>query len=141
MVSERRELSARSASFNDQMLAVSEKGTWNEWLLFFLEGVIEQSRDAIAKAKQLHDLQSRWRAQLIQAQASASPLRLADSLFVSPVLTVRRAESILGVTFRSAQRNVDKLVEVGILKPYGESERGRLYGAEELLDITSAGRA
>jgi Fic family protein len=127
--------------YNDQMLAVSEKGTWNEWLLFFLKGVIEQSRDAIAKAKQLHDLQFRWRHQLLQAQASASPLRLADSLFASPVLTVRRAESILGVTFRAAQRNVDKLVEVGILKPYGESGRGRLYVAEELLEITSAGRA
>lgn len=124
--------------YYDQLLAVSESGTWNDWLLFFLRGVVEQSRDANTKAKQIQDLQAQWRDRLTQAQTSAMPLRLAEHLFNSPVITIPYVERRLGVTYRTAQRYVDKLVEAGILTRVGHSEYGKTYLAEELLRITGA---
>jgi len=64
---------------------------------------------------------------------SALPLRLADSLFDSPVLTIPQAQRLLGVTYRSAQRNVQKLVAAGILQQVGESSYGKTFLAAEIL--------
>src|SRR5262249_10488995 len=35
------------SDYYDHLLAISERGAWNDWLTFFLRGVAEQSRDAI----------------------------------------------------------------------------------------------
>lgn len=39
------------------LIGVSERGAWKAWLAFFLQGVAEQSRDAMTRAKQLQHLQ------------------------------------------------------------------------------------
>lgn len=121
--------------YYDLMLEVSKSGNWSEWLSFFLRGVTEQSRDALIRAKQLQDLQIEWRDRLTQARASALLPRLADSLFESPVITIPQAEKILDVTYRSAQLNVEKLVEAGILIQIDEASYNRVFIAPEILRI------
>jgi len=120
-------------AYYDLLMAVSESGAWGDWLLFFLRGVTEQARDAIARAKRLQGLQATWRERLTQARASALLLRLADSLFASPVLTIPEAQRLLDVTYRSAQRNVEKLVEAGILQQVGDASYGKTFFAAEIL--------
>jgi Fic family protein len=115
--------------------AVSERGAWDEWLGFFLQGVAEQSRDAIARAQRLQDLRQEWRERLEAASASANLLRLADSLFESPVLTIPQAQQALGVTYRGAKLNVDRLLKEGILSPGGDSSYGKSYLAEDIIRI------
>jgi len=89
-------LSSSAASDTDvrevHLLAVSERGNWQAWLEFFLRGVAVQSRDAIARARQIQDLQAQWRQQLTQTRASALLLRLVDSLFDTPMLTIPQAQ-------------------------------------------------
>jgi Fic family protein len=121
--------------YYDLMLDVSKSGSWSEWLSFFLRGVTEQSRDALIRAQQLQDLQIEWRDRLTQARASALLPRLADSLFESPVITIPQAEKILDVTYRSAQLNVEKLVEAGILTQIDEASYNRVFIAPAILRI------
>ncbi len=129
-------------SYYDLLLAVSERGAWREWLMFFLRGVDEQARDTITRAKQLQDLQLEWKGRLTQARASALLLRLADSLFEHPVLSIPEAQRLLGVNqYHSARRNVEKLVEVGILQQIGESSYGKTFVADEILKIAGEDEA
>ncbi|MCX6024064.1 MAG: hypothetical protein NTZ05_20500 [Chloroflexi bacterium] len=58
---------------------------------------------------------------------------MADQLFISPYLTIAMARDILEVSFPAAQSNVQKLVEAGILRSGGDSPRGRLFVADEVL--------
>ena len=95
----------------------------------------QQARDAGARAKRLQDLQRAWRERLFQARASAMLLRLADSLFITPLVTVPQTQRLLGVTYRSAKANVEKLVHAGILRQTGESSYGKMYLAPELLEV------
>lgn len=74
--------------YYELLMKVSENGAWHEWMIFFLRGVEEQAQDAIVRAKRLHDLQIEWKERLSKARASALVLRLADSLFVSPLIRV-----------------------------------------------------
>jgi Fic family protein len=119
------------------LLDVSQRGTWRAWVLFFLEGVAEQSVDALSRAKQLNDLQNDWRTRLTHARTSALTLRLAELLFEHPVLTIPQAEQALGVTYRTAKLNVDKLIEAEILVHAGQSTSGKVFVAREILHITS----
>lgn len=48
-------------AYYDLLMAVSERGTWRAWLPFFLRGVAEQAQDAVARGRQLQDLQLMWR--------------------------------------------------------------------------------
>ncbi len=122
--------------YYDLLRAVSERGAWREWVELFLQGVAEQARDASVRAKRLQDLQLDWRERLAEAR-SASPLRLAESLFESPVVTIPQAQRLLDVTYHSARRNVEKLVMADILQPIGESPRGKMFVAQEVLEAVT----
>lgn len=119
--------------YYDLLLGVSQQGAWPRWVEFFLRGVAEQARDAGQRAKRLQDLQGEWRARLLKGRASALLLRLADSLFASPVLTIPQAQRLLGVTYVSARANVEKLAKAGILRQVGQSSYGKLYLAEDIV--------
>ena len=121
--------------YYDLLRGVSEKGAWQEWVTFFLQGVAEQARDAGTRAKRLQDLQREWRERLFQARSSALLLLLVDSLFVTPVVTIPQTQRLLGITYRSAKANVEKLVHAGILRQTGESSYGKMYLAPELLEV------
>ena len=123
----------RRDDYVDLLQAVSERGAWREWVLFFLRGVAEQSRDAVQRAKRLQDLQQEWRERLSRARSSALGLRLLDSLFDSPVITIPRAQRILDVTYPAARQNVQRLVEAGILAPGTGATYGKWFMAEEIL--------
>ena len=120
-------------AYYDLLRAVSEKGDWQEWVLFFLQGVAEQARDAGTRAKRLQDLQGEWRERLFQTKASAILLRLAESLFVTPVVTIPQVQRLLDVAYNTASSYVEKLAKVDILQPRGESSYGKMYVAEEIL--------
>jgi Fic family protein len=121
--------------YYDLLMAVSARGAWRDWLLFFLRGVAEQARDAIHRAKRLQDLQAEWRQYLIQTRASSSLLHLMDGLFASPFLTIPRITQLLGVTYRTAKRNVGKLLEAGIVQQVGEASYARTFVAEKVLQV------
>ena len=72
---------------------------------------------------------------LTEVRASASLLQLADHLFDSPVITIPEAERLLGVTYRSAQLNVEKLVDADILRQVGEGDYRKTFVAGEILDV------
>ncbi len=70
-------------------------------------------------------------------RSSSLPFRLAEALFQAPIMTIPQAQRSLGVTYVSAQRNVEKLVQAGILKQLGTSTYDRSFAATEILDIVS----
>jgi Fic family protein len=126
--------------YYELLMKISENGAWHEWAIFFLRGVEEQARDAIVRAKRLQDLQIEWQERLSRAHASALVLRLADSLFVSPLITIPEAQRILGAKqYHTARKSIEKLVALGILKQVGESSYGKTFMAEEILQTVGEG--
>jgi Fic family protein len=124
--------------YYDLLLAVSERGAWRDWAPFLLHGVADQAADAGTRVKRLEDLRSSWRDRLVQARSSSLPLALVDALFLQPLITIPKAEKILGVTYRAAQLNVAKLVDAGIIRQIGDSSYGKTYVAEDILRIVAA---
>ncbi len=123
------------------LLAVSQAGSWTDWIIFFLRGVAEQSRDAIKRSHQLLDLWQQYRRNLQSARASALLLQLVDELFSYPAITIGQAAKRLKVTHRSAQLNVEKLVRMRILKEATGKRRNRVFVAPDIVQVIEAPRA
>ena len=125
-------------AYVDHLLAVSQRGSWLDWIGFFLQGVAEQARSAGELSTRLLDLREDYRTRVQAARRSALPLRLIDDLFASPYLTVPIAAGRLNVTQRSASLNISKLVDLGIVVEITGRQRYRVFEAFEVVQMLSA---
>ncbi len=119
--------------YYDLLQAVTERAAWQEWTMFFLQGVAEQSADATLRAKRLQDLRERMQEEFAKERASALAARLLTLLFERPVLTIANAAAMLGVNYHNARRQVHRLVEAGILSPIPGRGHQDLYAAAEIV--------
>nr|WP_281048312.1 Fic family protein [Thermus thermophilus] len=126
--------------YYDLLLGVSQRGAWEDWLAFFLEGVRTEAKDVAERARRLLDLWREWRERYGRKGGSAHILGLLDLLFERPVLTVPLVKDRLGITHAWANRLVQRLEEDGILTPVSERKRNRLYAAKEILEILEEAR-
>jgi Fic family protein len=122
--------------YYDLLQGVSEHGRWRDWIIFFLRGVAEQSRETIVRAKRLYDLQLEWHRRLLATpRTSVLLMHLVDELFQTPALTIPRVQELVGVTHRAASQMVDRLVEEYILYPIPGRQRNRQFVARKILEI------
>ena len=109
-----------------RLLGVTARGEWEEWLLYFLKGVEVQSEDAVERVRRLDALLALWKDALI-GERSRLPERALDLFFENPFWTVRGAAGRLGVAFTTAQRAIDRLETLGVLRPrWGAAAQPRL---------------
>ncbi len=119
--------------YRDGLLAVSQHGAWEAWIRFFLQGVIEQSQDAVRRSDHLLRLWRTYRRRLQESSTSGLALKLVDELFEAPVTSVQSVVQKLKITPRSAQMTVDRLVNAAILQETTGRQRNRIYVATEIL--------
>lgn len=131
----------RREEYYSRLRAVSEKGAWAEWIGFFLTGVAEQSRDAIARAKRLQDLQASWRQTLLDRNATPPAMKLADALFASPVVTITRAQQLVGARqYNTARLAVEQLVKLGCITQQGSGRYDKLFVARDIMRIAGGSK-
>lgn len=124
--------------YYDHLLAVSQRGAWEEWLRFFLRGVSTQAQDSVHRLNKLEGLRTKYQ---VIAKAERNPRRMEqvlDFLFMRPVLSIRQLESELGITFMAAKRYIEKLAQAGILKEVTGHARNRIFRAEEIYKALEA---
>ena len=131
---------AHRLDYYDRLLAVSRGGEWENWLLFFLKGVSSQSVDAILRIERLGKLRDAYRERLRRERAAERLLQTLNVLFERPILNIRQLEAALNVPYRTAQRYVERLEALGILREVTGQARNRLYRADEIIHmLESAG--
>ena len=101
---------------------------------YFLNGVARQSEDALSRARRINSLLTQWRLAVADIP-SKSPLLLLDMLAANPFLTVNKAAAGLGVAFTTAQRAVERLEKLSIVRKVGQAKRDRVYCAKAVMDI------
>jgi Fic family protein len=124
----------RRSAYVDHLLAVSQRGEWESWLLFFLRGVQSQADEAHERANLLVDLREEYQ-QRYQNERSGNILELVMQLFEEPYLDVNTAAEWLDVEYSTANRLVSRLEDDGILEELTGRERNRFYRASEIFRL------
>jgi len=125
---------AARRDYYDGLRGVSERGEWNEWLEYFLQGVARMSEDALSRAERINSKLIEWQKKVVGDSTNA-PLRVVELLAANPFITAKGAAEKLGVAFTTAQRAIERLERLGIVKQSGDAKRDRVYCANALLEI------
>ncbi len=125
---------ASRRDYYEDLRGVSDRGAWQDWLEYFLQGVARRSEDALNRATRINDLSAGWQRKLA-GQSANTPLRVVDLLAAHPFLTITGAASQLKLAFTTAQRAITRLEQNGIVQQVWDAKRGRVYCARALLDI------
>lgn len=128
---------ATRARYYELLLAVTTRGAWEEWLIYFLNGVATQSIDAVSRAEGINTLLQKWQT-AVSGSGSHLPAELVQQLAHNPFLTIDSAARDLKVAYTTAQRAVNRLVKLGIVQEMTQKRRNRVYCATEILKILDA---
>jgi Fic family protein len=124
-------------AYYDRLQAVRDRGDWEGWLAFFLEGVAIVAREATNTARDIVQLRERLR-NVIPARLgrrSGNGLRLLDRLFQQPVVSVKAVERLLDISQPAALALVDAMGEAGVLHEITGMRRNRLFEFRQYLRL------
>ena len=117
----------------DLLFEVSRTGAWNQWISFFLRGVIDSCSQTISIADRLLALQKAYRERLQKSRSSTLILRIIDLAFERPVRSVTGIAEALNVSYQGASNNIRILLDEGIARDIG-SRYPRLIIFPEIID-------
>lgn len=127
-------------AYYSRLSAVREHDNYEQWIAFFLAGVVDVSKQATLTARRIFELQERDVRRILSAGiTSPHIISLLRTLFKDPVISTPRVKESLGVTYQTANNLVSRLTKLGILKELTGSPRYRLYSYEEYLRIIEEG--
>jgi len=118
----------------DSLFNVNSKGEWEEWISFFLDGVIDQSKEVFIRSKELLELRNGYRERY-QERQSAALLAIIYELFKNPVITISQAEDRTGVRYQAARNTIYELEDDGVLTEVTGKDRYKVYHANEILGV------
>ena len=116
-----------------RLLGVSKNSRWKEWVVFFLDALIAQSRKSADGIRQLISLQERYRGKL--QNTSSNAVILAEKLISNPYVTIDGVAGMLGVGSTAARNAVRVLTSADILRPIFSPRRLNLYVAEDVVKV------
>lgn len=127
-------------TYYDLLQGVRERGDWEAWLAFFLQGIAETSRQAADTARELRDLFETDRRRIERlGQSAASALRVHQRLQRHPFASVSEAARELQLSPPTVASAIRRLERLGILRETTGKQRGRLYVYDAYLNILSRG--
>jgi Fic family protein len=119
---------------------VRQEGDWEAWVDFFLEGVESTAAAAVATAQRLLELFRADEARLEGLGRSGPSVRLGyAALRRRPLTSINQLKELSSLTFPTASKAIDALVDLGIAREITGGRRHRLFAYDAYLAILSEG--
>ncbi|MCA0197505.1 MAG: Fic family protein [Proteobacteria bacterium] len=124
-------------AYYEHLQAVRDRGEWEQWLIFFLRGVIEVAGEAADTARRIQLLREEHRAIITDrlGRAAGNGHRVLERLFDRPILTVSDVQQLTGTTYAAANNLVHRLVEADILVEMTGFARNRRFRYESYVRL------
>jgi Fic family protein len=129
--------------YYELLQAIRDRGAWEQWLAFFLQGVSEVSAQASETARRILSLRESDRALIAErlGRAAGSGHRVLEHLYERPIVSVNEVRDLIGFTYTAANQLVDRLVEIGVLEEItGQARHRRFRYAAYIGLFDDAGR-
>jgi Fic family protein len=123
--------------YYDHLMNVSVRGDWNDWIIFFANGIVDECLATIERIESLEKLRMTYQARVRTKNSPANVSKLVDELFAQPRVTLEEVRQLFDMWPASAQRYIDRLVKLKILREVTGRERNRVYLATEVVDLFS----
>jgi len=126
--------------YYDLLQGVRERGDWETWLEFFLDGITETSLQAAEAAREILSLFEADRQRIESlGRPAASALRVHQLLQQKPIVGIPDAAQKLGISAPTIAKSIEHLEKLGIVREITGKQRGRMFVYSDYLSILSHG--
>ena len=126
--------------YYDHLQLVREKGDWEEWIQFFLKGVIETANQAVETAHQIIQLFAADREKIeALGKSTASTLIVHHYLQKAPIVDSRQVVKHCKLTLPTVIKSLNHLTDLKILKEVTGKARNKIYVYQNYLKILNEG--
>lgn len=115
--------------YYDRLQAVRDRGAWEDWLSFFLRGVVDVAREAADTARRILQLREQHRAAITAqlGRAAGNGHKVLESLYDRPIVAVSDVQNMTGTSYAAANSLVSRLTRLGVLSELTGFARNRRF--------------
>lgn len=126
--------------YYEHLQNVRLEGRWEEWIRFFLEGVILTAEQAVKAAQSIIDLFAKDRRRLEDlGRASGSAIRVHEAMQRKPMLSISQATKMLGLSHPTIATAFQRMEEMGIIREVTGRQRDRLFVYDAYVQLFEEG--
>ena len=114
-------------AYYDKLNAVHEKDDIEGWLKFFFEGVCVTANKSVETARKILKLRENDVSKFVGLGRAGKGMQLLNSLYKTPLVSVKGVENITGLKNPNALMLVSKFIKLGILKEITGQKRNRVF--------------
>ena len=131
---------AHRRHYYELLQQVRERGAWEAWIEFFLDGITETSLQAAEAAREILGLFEADRDRIEGlGRPAASALRVHQLLQQKPIVGIPDAARRLGLSAPTIAKSIQHLQVLGIVREITGKQRGRLFVYDGYLAILNRG--
>jgi Fic family protein len=131
---------AHRRHYYELLQQVRERGAWEAWIEFFLDGITETSLQAAEAAREILGLFEADRDRIEGlGRPAASALRVHQLLQQKPIVGIPDAAQRLGLSAPTIAKSIQHLQVLGIVREITGKQRGRLFVYDGYLAILNRG--
>lgn len=125
--------------YYDNLTRVRTHNDLNQWLKFFLTGVIETAKSGVTTFDAILQLQKNMEAEAAKLGSRGSDAKkVIEYLYKKPIITVQEIEGIIGKSNVTAYKLLSYFETRGILSEIKSAQRGKLYAFKEYINLFSS---
>ncbi len=122
--------------YYDNLMKVREKSDLDQWLKFFLVGVIQTAQKGISTFDGILQLQRRVDSQVQSMGTRAgNAQRVISYLYQRPIINAHKVSETANVSMASAYKIIKDLESFNILKEITGGQRDRIYAFDQYLQL------
>jgi len=118
-------------NYYDLLMDVRNRGSYERWILFFLEGIIKVSGQIMTTTKNILMLEERDKSLV----SNKNEIALLELLFKNPTTNIKKIEEALNISNNTANSLAKKFETLGILKQTNTLQRNKKYIYKKYMDI------
>lgn len=127
-------------AYYEHLQRVRVEGAWEDWLRFFLEGVVEVAGSTAKTTRGIVEMIERDRGRIHDfGRGAATALRVHDLAVRRVVVKAPTAAAQLGLSEPPVYAAISRLEQAGILREVTGRARGKTYVYGEYMDILNEG--
>ncbi|MBQ9207307.1 MAG: Fic family protein [Treponema sp.] len=134
-------LKMNRVEYYDRLSEVRRSGNYEQWILFFLQMILETANDALESINELEELHRKniaW-IETIPARTRDNALRLFEYVEAKAIIDTTKTADALGLSYNTTAKTIEVLHKFGILEPSAKRGKASLYSYTDYLDILRRG--
>ncbi len=127
----------RSQEYYQQLQLVSENGSWEAWLKFFLQGIYEVSQKVTKTSRKIVDLREAHRKLIAEhfGRVAGNVMLVLEKLYERPFIKMQDIKELTSVSYPTANQLMNKFIDHGLLSEVTGQARNRQFRCGSHIEL------